>query len=287
MTCAAGLCFQDLKNIEGSRERLETLKNDHNLFDKLSCELDSSTREVLRGQYEQLTVKQRSVKAQEKDMYEIYKHEEAEILGRKAKTQEELVEEQRQLDADEIYMAECGEKLQLASESEISEERRNIEQIGLEKEQTRIREDKKALLEKKEEMDVVFKMAMSKLQQMRTQQIETLNETREDLKALVTNWMTLLEGEISKNREKFTDTQLVIEDEERSLSDAVVKCDAAKVKRNDEQGILEKESDWLNDVMCKWRRHSEQAALEIERRTADTEEESRDDLQRITNHRKM
>ena len=227
------------------------------------------------------------MKGQEKDMYEIYKREEAEILGRKTKTQEEIVDEQKQLDADEIYLAECSEKLRLASESDMSREQRQKEQAGLKKEQTRIKEDKKRLLTKKEEMAATFKTAMAKLQQMRTQQIETLNETRDDMKELTKNWVTLLDGEISKMRDEFAETQLEIEEKEKMVAEAVTSCEAAKTKWNDERGILEKESDWLNDVICKWRRHSEQAAAEIERRTADVDEESNGDLRRITNHRNM
>ena len=282
-----GLCFQDLGNIETSRKHLESLKNDHNLFEKLSSDLDTSTQDVLIGQYDQLTAKQRSVKSQEKDMYEIYKREEAEILGKKTKTQEEIVEEQKRLDADEVYLAECSEKLRHASGNDMSSEQRHKEQAGLEKEQTRIKEDKKRLLAKKEEMAATFKTAMAKLQQMRTQQIEALNETRDDMKALTKNWVTLLEGEVSKMRDKFAETQLEIEEKEKMVAEAVTSCETAKTKWNDERGILEKESDWLNDVMCKWRRHSEQAANEIERRTTDVDEESNEDLRRITNHRKM
>ncbi|KAK2180706.1 hypothetical protein NP493_430g01008 [Ridgeia piscesae] len=136
-------------------------------------------------------------------------------------------------------------------------------------------------------MAATFKTAMAKLQQMRTQQIEALNETRDDMKALTKDWVTLLEGEVSKMRDKFAETQLEIEEKEKTVTEAVTNCETAKTKWNDERGILEKESDWLNDVMCKWRRHSEQAAMEIERRTTDVDEESNEDLRRITNHRKI
>ena len=257
------------------------------MFDTLSSELDYSTRDALCGHCEQLTAKQRSVKAQEREMYEVYKCEEAKILNLKAKTQEDLTEEQSRLDADEIYLAECGEKLRQASERELGEERRHIEEAGLEKEHVCVKENKNRLLAKRAEMDATFKTAMSELQHMRTQQIEALNETRDDVKVLTNNFNVLVEEKISKNRETFADTQLAIEEEERLLSDVSMKCDAAKLKWNDERAVLEKESDWLNDVMCKWRRHSEQAESEIARRMADVETESSHDLARIMNHRKM
>ena len=253
----------------------------------MSCELDSSVRNALCGHCEQLTTKQRSVKAQEREMYEVYKCEETKILNLKKKTQEELTEEQRRLDADEIYLAECGEKLRLATGREMDEDRRYIEEAGLEKEHVCVKENKNRLLVKRAEMDATFKTAMSELQDMRTQQIETLNETRDDVKVLTNNFNVLVEERIAKNRETFADTQLAIEVEETLLADVSTKCDAAKLKWNDERAVLEKESDWLNDVMCKWRRHSEQAESEIARRTTGVEEESSHDLTRITNHRKM
>ncbi len=240
--------------ISKEREHLESLKRENESFYQFTAHLDEGARERLETEHKRIQQAHQDVSNREKELFQLFKTEQDDILQKKANKLKDIEDECVQLKADKIYIAECRAQYKQALEmadpdDEAQQEQLMRERIAIETEEERITEDEDKLKKKELDANESATRDLQVLQVTRDQQVEILRKDKEGLK--------LLEGE----RREMIDQEIILKNQQ--FEKVVDKMN----EQEKEVEVLEKQKgEYLSGVAEDW--------LELESKKVKLEESS-------------
>lgn len=160
--------------------------------------------------------------AREQEMYASYKTDQDAISARRDRMWAEIEKKQQELSADKVILQECEEKYakdmhDLDPDNLLLQEQLEKDRVAIDYERNRITEDEANLYELKKEVEHDFEQSNQGLRMKRDEQIESLRDSKDELKALEKRRLDFIDTELDKRSVLYSEKSSWIEEEEDKL----------------------------------------------------------------------